>query len=80
MSPANKGKPNATGLKQVDIETGKTVTEWKFEKDGTDIRMKDITNDTKGSQFDPSESTFLGLDDNILCQWDMRGKKGRVPR
>ncbi|KAB2091619.1 hypothetical protein ES319_A03G204300v1 [Gossypium barbadense] len=78
MSPANKGKPNATGLKQVDIETGKTVTEWKFEKDGTDIRMKDITNDTKGSQFDPSESTFLGLDDNILCQWDMRDKKGRV--
>ncbi|KAK5837944.1 hypothetical protein PVK06_006671 [Gossypium arboreum] len=78
MSPANKGKPNATGLKQVDIETGKTVTEWKFEIDGTDIRMKDITNDAKGSQLDPSESTFLGLDDNILCQWDMRDKKGRV--
>lgn len=78
MSPANKGKPNATGLKQVDIETGKTVTEWKFEKDGTDITMRDITNDTKGSQLDPSESTFLGLNDKILCQWDMRDKKGMV--
>ncbi|MBA0712022.1 hypothetical protein Golax_011147 [Gossypium laxum] len=78
MSPANKGKPNATGLKQVDIETGKIVTEWKFEKDGTDITMMDITNDTKGSQLDPSESTFLGLNDKILCQWDMRDKKGVV--
>ncbi|XP_022763362.1 protein CYPRO4-like [Durio zibethinus] len=78
MSPANEGKPNATGLKQVDIETGKIVTEWKFEKDGTDITMRDITNDTKGSQLDPSESTFLGLDDNRLCQWDMRDRKGMV--
>nr|KJB12253.1 hypothetical protein B456_002G008100 [Gossypium raimondii] len=78
MSPENEGKPNATGLKQVDIETGKIVTEWKFEKDGADITMRDITNDTKGSQLDPSESTFLGLDDNRLCQWDMRDRKGMV--
>ncbi|MBA0822640.1 hypothetical protein Goarm_019428, partial [Gossypium armourianum] len=78
MSPENEGKPNATGLKQVDIETGKIVTEWKFEKDGADITMRDITNDTKGSQLDPSESTFLGLDDNRLCQWDMRDRKGVV--
>ncbi|KAK8485192.1 hypothetical protein V6N13_128763 [Hibiscus sabdariffa] len=78
MSPANEGKPNATGLKQVDIETGKIVTEWKFEKDGVDVTMRDITNDTKGSQLDPSESTFLGLDDNRLCQWDMRDRKGMV--
>ncbi|XVE66837.1 hypothetical protein DITRI_Ditri08aG0111800 [Diplodiscus trichospermus] len=78
MSPPNEGKPNATRLKQVDIETGKIVTEWKFEKDGTDITMRDITNDTKGSQLDPSESTFLGLDDNRLCQWDMRDRKGMV--
>ncbi|GMI74555.1 DEFECTIVE EMBRYO AND MERISTEMS 2 [Hibiscus trionum] len=78
MSPEKEGKPNATGLKQVDIETGKIVTEWKFEKDGTDITMRDISNDTKGSQLDPSESTFLGLDDNRLCQWDMRDRKGMV--
>lgn len=78
MSPLKEGKPQATGIQQLDIETGKIVTEWKFEKDGTDITMRDITNDTKGSQLDPSESTFLGLDDNRLCQWDMRDRRGIV--
>jgi len=78
MSPLNSGAPHASKLNQLDIETGKIVTEWKFEKDGTDITMRDITNDTKGSQLDPSESTFLGLDDNRLCQWDMRDRKGIV--
>ncbi|TKY59092.1 CYPRO4 protein [Spatholobus suberectus] len=78
MSPFKDGKPHASKLHQVDIETGKIVTEWKFEKDGADITMRDITNDTKGSQLDPSESTFLGLDDNRLCQWDMRDRKGIV--
>lgn len=78
MSPLKEGKPQATGVKQLDIETGKIVTEWKFEKDGTDITMRDITNDTKASQLDPSESTFLGLDDNRLCQWDMRDRSGIV--
>ncbi|WJZ83867.1 hypothetical protein VitviT2T_003512 [Vitis vinifera] len=78
MSPLKDGKPHATGLHQLDIETGKIVTEWKFEKDGTDITMRDVTNDAKGSQLDPSQSTFLGLDDNRLCQWDMREKRGMV--
>ncbi|KAI7744267.1 hypothetical protein M8C21_018102 [Ambrosia artemisiifolia] len=78
MCPENEGKPHSTGVNQLDIETGKVVTEWKFEKDGTDITMRDITNDTKGSQLDPSESTFLGLDDNRLSQWDMRDRKGMV--
>lgn len=78
MSPAKAGKPHSTGVNQLDIETGKIVTEWKFEKDGTDITMRDITNDTKGSQLDPSESTFLGLDDNRLSQWDMRDRRGMV--
>lgn len=78
MSPFKEGKPHSTGLQQLDIETGKIVTDWKFEKDGNDITMRDITNDTKGSQLDPSESTFLGLDDNRLCQWDMRDRKGMV--
>ncbi|KAL2455338.1 Vacuolar import/degradation [Forsythia ovata] len=80
MSPLKVGKPHSTGLHQLDIETGKIVTEWKFEKDGTEITMKDITSDAKGSQLDPSESTFLGLDDNRLCQWDMREKKGMVQK
>ncbi|KAJ0984955.1 hypothetical protein J5N97_003311 [Dioscorea zingiberensis] len=48
MSPATTGKPQSTGVHQLDIETGKVVTEWKFEKDGTDITMRDITNDSKG--------------------------------
>ncbi|KAL8209226.1 hypothetical protein R6Q57_008638 [Mikania cordata] len=78
MCPENEGKPHATGVNQLDIETGKIITEWKFEKDGTDITMRDITNDTKGSQLDPSESTFLGLDDNRLSQWDMRDRRGMV--
>ncbi len=33
---------------QMDIETGKTVAEWGFQKDGTDVSMKDLVNDTKG--------------------------------
>ncbi|KAJ8450808.1 hypothetical protein Cgig2_032433 [Carnegiea gigantea] len=78
MSPLSEGNPHASGLHQLDIETGKIVTEWKFEKDGTDVSMRDITNDTKGAQLDPSGSTFLGLDDNRLCQWDMRDRRGMV--
>ncbi|KAL9245620.1 hypothetical protein vseg_019248 [Gypsophila vaccaria] len=78
MSPGLEGKPHSSGISQLDIETGKIVTEWKFSKDGTDISMRDITNDTKSSQLDPSGSTFLGLDDNRLCQWDMRDRRGAV--
>ncbi|XP_052200730.1 protein CYPRO4 [Diospyros lotus] len=78
MSPVTDGKPHTRGLHQLDIETGKIVTEWKFEKDGTDITMRDITNDNKGAQMDPSGSTFLGLDDNRLCRWDMRDRNGMV--
>ncbi|KAF5468267.1 protein CYPRO4 [Juglans microcarpa x Juglans regia] len=78
MSPMNGGKPHSKGLHQLDIETGRIVTEWKFEKDGTDITMRDVTNESKGAQLDPSGSTFLGLDDNRLCRWDMRDRKGMV--
>ncbi|KAJ0798258.1 putative vacuolar import/degradation Vid27 [Helianthus annuus] len=56
MCPENEGKPHSTGVNQSDIETVKIVTEWKLEEDGTDITMRDVTNDTKGSQLDPSES------------------------
>ncbi|KAH0759145.1 hypothetical protein KY290_022638 [Solanum tuberosum] len=78
MSPVTDRKPHSRGLHQFDIETGKVVSEWKFEKDGTDITMRDITNDSKGAQMDPSGSTFLGLDDNRLCRWDMRDRHGMV--
>lgn len=77
MSPVVEGKPHTTGLHQFDIETGRVVTEWKFEKDGTDITMRDVTNDSKGAQIDQG-STFLGLDDNRLCRWDMRDRHGMV--
>ncbi|KAF2556780.1 hypothetical protein F2Q68_00018358 [Brassica cretica] len=66
------------GIHQLDIETGKVISEWKFEKDGVDISMSDITNDGKGAQLDPSGSTFLGLDRNRLCRWDMRDPYGVV--
>lgn len=78
MTPLKEGKPHSSGVNQLDIETGKIVTEWKFEKDGADLNMRDITNDTKGSQLNPSDSTFLGLNDNILSQWDMRDRRGVV--
>ncbi|CAH9078028.1 unnamed protein product [Cuscuta epithymum] len=78
MSPMNEDRPHSKGIHQLDIETGKIVSEWKFEKDGTDISMRDITNDSKGAQMDPSGSTFLGLDDNRLCRWDMRDRNGIV--
>ncbi|KAJ0247334.1 Dem-like protein [Hirschfeldia incana] len=74
MSPMSQNR----GIHQLDIETGKVISEWKFEKDGVDISMSDITNDGKGAQLDPSASTFLGLDNNRLCRWDMRDRYGMV--
>lgn len=37
-------------LAQMDIETGKTVAEWGFQKDGTDVSMRDLINETKGGR------------------------------
>jgi hypothetical protein len=76
MSPGEALHSN--GVHHVDVETGKVVAEWRFEKDGADITMRDIANDSKGAQLEPSGSTFLGLDDNRLCRWDMRDARGRV--
>jgi WD40 repeat protein len=78
ISPSKDGKSNAGGVSQLDIGTGKMVAEWKFEKDGTPITMRDVTNDSKGAQLYGSGSTFLGLDDNRLCRWDMRDSQGIV--
>ncbi|GFS46575.1 vacuolar import/degradation, Vid27-related protein [Actinidia rufa] len=77
-NPMTNGKPHTTGLHQLVIETGKIVSEWRFGNDGTDVTMRDITNDTKGAQMDPSGLTFFGLDDNRLCRWVMRDKSGMV--
>lgn len=78
LSPVKQGDPHASGVSQLDLSTGKTVAEWKFGKDGTPITMRDITNDSKGSQMDASLSTFMGLDDNRLVRWDMRDRNGVV--
>ncbi|KAH0457625.1 hypothetical protein IEQ34_012940 [Dendrobium chrysotoxum] len=51
MSQRNSAKPHASRVDQLDIETGKFVTEWKFEKDGIDITRRDITNDSMSSIF-----------------------------
>lgn len=77
-SKAGKGSPQATGVQQLDIGSERVVANWQFEKDGTPIAMRDLTNDSKGAQLDHTESTFLGLDDNRLCRWDMRVKHGVV--
>lgn len=68
----------ASSVHQLDIESGKVVAEWKFAKDGVDIGMRDITNDTKAAQLDSSRATFMGLDDNRLVRWDMRDRNGIV--
>ncbi|PRW60455.1 CYPRO4-like [Chlorella sorokiniana] len=60
-----------------DIETGKVISEWKFQKDGVDVAMKDITTENKAAQEHDS-SVFLGLDTNRLARWDMRDPHGIV--
>ena len=66
-----------TSIYNTDVETGKVVAEWDFQKNGVEVPMKDIIEETKAA---PSEdrSTFLGLDSNRLCRWDMRDPKGVV--
>jgi len=66
-----------SGVFHTDIETGKCVSEWRFEKDGVEVPMKGITNDTKSAQLDERD-TFLGLDSSRLCRWDMRDPHGVV--
>lgn len=78
MSPLESKLGTPGGVRQLDIETGKVVSTWQFQKDGTPISMKDIASTSKESQLDPGEFSFLGLDDNRLCRWDMREKSGIV--
>eukprot|EP00887_Chlorella_sp_A99_P003933 scaffold11.g3933.t1 len=66
---------HATSLFHADIETGKVVSEWSFQKDGVDVPIKDITTDTKAAQLE-DRSTFLGLDANRLARWDLRDPHG----
>lgn len=64
-------------LHHADVETGKIVSTFKFQKDTVDIPIKEIAHDDKGSQMEET-STFLGLDNNRLCRWDLRDKGGKV--
>ena len=64
-------------LLDADIETGKVVSEWSFQKDGVEVPMDDLANETRGAQLD-GRSTFLGLASNRLVKWDMRTKEGIV--
>ncbi len=64
-------------LLDADIETGRVVSEWRFEKDGVEVPMDDLANESRGAQLD-GRSTFLGLAANRLVKWDMRTRGGVV--
>lgn len=66
-----------TSLWHADIETGKVISEWKFQKDGVDVAMKDIATENKAAQTEDT-NVFLGLDTNRLARWDMRDPHGIV--
>jgi hypothetical protein len=40
---------DGSSVHQMDIETGKTVAEWGFQKDGVDVAMRDLINETKSA-------------------------------
>ncbi|KAK9809515.1 hypothetical protein WJX73_007383 [Symbiochloris irregularis] len=67
----------ANKVLNADLETGKVVSEWGFQKDGIDVEMRDVTNDTKAAQMD-ERNTFLGIGQNRLVKWDMRDPSGVV--
>jgi len=75
----NMISPNtaASSLFHTDLETGKVVSEWAFARDGVDVAIKDIANDTKTAQLEQN-STFLALGDNRLARWDLRDPRGAV--
>jgi hypothetical protein len=65
-------------LFHADVEYGKVVSEWAFQKDGVDIPQADIAHDHKAAQLEDNANTLLGLDANRLCRWDMRDPRGAV--
>ncbi|GAX80725.1 hypothetical protein CEUSTIGMA_g8160.t1 [Chlamydomonas eustigma] len=68
---------NPNLLHHADVETGQIVSTFSFQKDRVEIPIKDITHDSKTGQMEET-STFLGLDNNRLCRWDLRDAKGKV--
>lgn len=53
----------ASKVLNADLETGKVVSEWGFQKDGVDVDMRDVANETKAAQLD-DRNTFLGIGQN----------------
>ena len=64
----------ANKVLHADLETGKVVSEWGFQKDGVDVDMRDVVNDTKGAQMDERD-TFLGIGQNRWV-WGLVGAYG----
>jgi len=60
-----------------NIETGQIINTFTFNKDGADIPIQDIVHESKAGQMEES-NTFLGLDNNRLCRWDIRDPSGVV--
>lgn len=72
LTPARR-----SSLLHADIETGRVVSEWSFQKDGVEVPMEDIVGDTKAAQLEHRQ-TFLGLGSNRLVRWDLRDRAGVV--
>ncbi|MEW5306870.1 MAG: hypothetical protein WDW36_009307 [Sanguina aurantia] len=68
---------NRNVVHHADIETQRIVSTWNFQKDGVDVPITDIATDSKSAQMEDN-STFLGLDSNRLCRWDLRTSAGVV--
>ncbi|KAG2451790.1 hypothetical protein HYH02_003568 [Chlamydomonas schloesseri] len=64
-------------LHHADIEVGKIVSTFSFQKDAVDIPIVEIASDYKAAQME-EHSQFLGLDQNRLCRWDIRDRRGVV--
>eukprot|EP00884_Botryococcus_braunii_P014703 jgi/Botrbrau1/23233/Bobra.0041s0071.2 len=72
LSPDRKNR-----LFDIDIERGQVINEWKLEKDGVDVELTDIANQTRDAQLD-DRSTFLGLGPKRLALFDKRDPRGEV--
>lgn len=60
-----------TSLWHADIETGKVISEWKFQKDGVDVAMKDIASKNKAAQVGPARSARVGWP----SQWELHRRE-----
>jgi len=76
-SKMNLLTPGSGSIYNTDLNTGKLLNEFSFKKDGVDLSIVDIVNDTKAAQLS-SDSTFLSLGEKSIDRWDTRVKQGLV--